>query len=115
MSNYEIIEKEPIAGIEVLNELTKRAKETELTYREEKTKDYLKKNTKLKISDFKKAKDELTALEIDRLEEEQIIKILEVLPKDGTGIRAIVSHSGTVLVDENVDKILKVLKSYSKK
>ena len=114
MSNYERVGKEPIANIEVLSELNKKSKEGELTYREEKTRDYLTKNTKLKISDFKKAKDELLTLEIARLEEEQIVKILEIVPKNGTELRAIVSHSGTVLVDENVDKILSVLKNYSK-
>lgn len=112
MANYEVLEINPISNIEVLNEINKKAKDLELTYREEKTQEYLKKNTKLKITDYKKAKDELTALEIARLEEEHIIKILEVMPKDGTQLRAVVSHSGTVIVDESVESILSILKKY---
>ena len=113
MSNYEIVSKEAIPQIEVLDQIKKKAKDTELTYREEKTMEYLKKFSKMKMTEYKKAKSELISLEIPRLEEEHIVKILEIMPKNGTELRAIVSHSGTVLVDENVTKILEVLKNYA--
>ncbi len=113
MSNYEILSKEPISNTQVKSIISKKAKETEeLTYREKKTKDYLKTYTKLKLSDFKKAREELLTLEIRRIEEKHIIKILDIMPKNGTELRAIVSHSGMVFVDESVEKILEVLKKY---
>ncbi len=112
MSNYEVISKEGISNSEVLDFVNKREKEKELTYREEKTKEYLKKTTKLKLSDFKKAKEELLALEIPRISQDHIIKILDIMPKSGTELRAIVSHSGTILVDEDSSKIIDVLKKY---
>lgn len=114
MSNYELKEMKPVSSAYAADIITKKEKSQQLTYREEKIKDYLKKFQKLKLSDYKKAKEELLDLKIPRLDEEHIIKILDIMPKDGTQLRAVVSHSGTVIVDENVTKILSVLKKYSK-
>ncbi len=112
MSNYELISTKPLSNAQAREIIEKKEKEQELTYREEKAKDYLKKFQKLEAADYKKANAELIALEIPRLDEAHIIKILDIMPKSGTELRAIVSHSGTVLVDENVDKILGLLKKY---
>jgi DNA-directed RNA polymerase subunit F len=114
MSNYEVISTEPVSNAFAGDIIKKKAKEQELTYREEKVKDYLKNFQKLSKTDFEKARKELEALEIPRLDEMHLVKILDIGPQDGTELRAIVSHSGTVLVDENVDKILGVLKNYQK-
>lgn len=112
MGNYEVVSKEPISAIEVQDIVKSKEKDRELTYREEKVKEYLKKTIKLKKKDFTSAKKEIEGLQIPRLEEEHIIKILEILPKNGTELRAIVSHSGTVLVDESVNSILDILNKY---
>ncbi len=101
-----------MSNSEVAEFIKKKEKDIELTYREDKIRTYMKTFNKLKISEFKKAKEELIALEIPRLEEEHIIKIIDLMPKNGTELRAIVSHSGTIIVDDNVDKILGVLKAY---
>ena len=114
MANYEVISKTNISTTEILDSIEKKSKDVELTYREEKILEFLKKTNKLNLKDFNKAKKELMELEIPRLEEEHMIKVLEIMPTDGTQLRAIVSHSGTILVDENMTKILDVLKKYSK-
>lgn len=113
MSNYEVIKAEPASESEVLDLISNKEKNVELTYREEKTLEFLKKFSRLDIKKFKEARDELLALEIPRLEEEHIIKIIDLAPKNGTELRTIVSHSGTVLVDESVTKILDVVKKYN--
>ena len=114
MSNYEVISQEAVSNSEALNLINKKAKDTELTYREEKTQETLKKMNKMTETNFKKAAAELKALEIPRLEDTHIIKILDTMPANGTVLRAIVSHSGTVLVDESVTSILDVVKKYAK-
>lgn len=122
MSNYEIISKEVVSNSLVADFIGKKEKElkklddeeAKLTYREEKTLDYLKKLETMKLKDFEVVRKELSALEIPRLENEHIVKIIDLAPKSGTELRAIVSNSGTVLVDENVTKILDVLKKYLK-
>ena len=112
MANYKIKDTVPISGGEVLDIVSNIEEERELTYRENRIKEYLNKTTKLSGADIKAAKEELENLEIPRLDESHIIKILEILPKNGTELRAIVSHSGTVLVDESVKKIMDVLAKY---
>lgn len=111
MSNYEIISKEPISNAEVFEAIDTRAQdeEIELTYREEKTLEYIKKFNPMSVEDFNSKVEAIVALEIPRLGSEQIIRIVELMPKTGTELRAIVSHSGVVLVDENVTKVLEVL------
>lgn len=86
--------------------------DTGLTYREEKVLEHLKKFNVLSTEDFEKAVSEVEALEIPRLEREKIVKIVELMPKSGTELRAIVSNAGVVLVDENVDRVLDVLKQF---
>lgn len=112
MADYKIISKQIISNSEVSNLLNEKSKETELTYREEKTKDYLKKFSKLDVAKFNKVKEEIIALDIPRLEVDYILKIVDILPKNGTELRSIVSNTGTILVDENIDKIINVLNKY---
>lgn len=112
MSNYEIISKEPISNAEVFEAVDKRAQneEVELTYREEKTHEYIKKFNPLSVEEFNSKVQAIQELDISRLEIENIIKIVELMPKNGTELRAITASSGVVLVDENVTKIIEALK-----
>ena len=112
MADYKILNNEPISIAEIAEIIEEKAKDNELTYREEKVKEYAKKILK---NDFKVSKQliqEIKKLEINRLEEKQIIKIIEIMPKNGTELRAIIGNSGIVLVDENVTKILDVLSKF---
>ena len=111
MVNYEIISEEACSNSEVLEIIGKKDAEN-LTYREEKILESIKNANPLKIADYKKAFKEISDLEIPRLESGHIIKLIDLKPNNGTELRAIVSNSGTVIVDENVTAILAVLKKY---
>lgn len=113
-TNYEIVSKKEISQSEVLDIINNKQDETELTYREEKVQDFLKKRTPLSMEEFSTLKKELESLDIPRLEDSHFIKIIDIMPKNGTQLRAITSHTGVILVDENVTKILDVLKAYQK-
>ncbi len=114
MSNYEILSTDVASNSQVREIIAQKAKKYELTYREDKTLEYLNKFAKLSIEDFNTALGELSELNIPRVDNIQLMKILDIMPEDGTQLRAIVSHSGTILVDDNVSKILDVLKRYRK-
>ena len=114
MSNYDLVSKEAVSHAEVLDVITNKEKDAELTYREDKVRNYLKDFAKLSMEDFKLAEEELLTLEVARLDKEHIVKILDIMPANGTELRSIVSHSGTVLVDESVTQILDVLNKYRK-
>lgn len=113
MSNYEIITKKPITESEILEHVENISKDRELTYREDKIREHIKKTNSIDAKKSKELVEELRALEIPRLEEEHIIKIADILPKNGTELRAIVSHSGTVLVDDSVSKIIETVSKYN--
>jgi DNA-directed RNA polymerase subunit F len=114
MSNYELVSMEGVSNTEAGEIINQKEKEEELTYREEKIKEYLKNFQKLDKKNFDAAKLEIEDSKIPRLDEEHIIKILDIMPQNGTELRAVVSHSGTVLVDESVSKILEILNKYRK-
>jgi DNA-directed RNA polymerase subunit F len=111
MSNYEIISKEPISNAEVYDAITLRAKdeEVELTYREEKTLEYIRKFDPMTVADFESKVKAVEDLEIPRLDRDNIIKIVELMPRTGTELRAIVSHGGIILVEENATRVLEAL------
>lgn len=113
MSNYEIISKEPVTEAQVFEHVDKAMKNRELTYREEKIREHILKLKKIDAKQANELKKELMELNIPRLEEEHIIKIIDIMPKNGTELRAIVSHSGTVLVDDSVTKIIGALSKYN--
>ncbi len=112
MANYEIISKELVHPSKVLNHIEQKVEEKELTYREEKILEYLKESNKLSLEEFNTAFEELKALEIPRLEDSHLIKILEILPRNGVELRSIVSHGGVVVVDDVVTQILDIVKKY---
>ena len=112
MANYEIVNKKPTHSSKIIENLNSKLEERELTYREEKVLEYLKKFNKLSSSNFEKALQELKDLNIARIEEAQLIKILEIMPKNGTELRSIISHGGVIVVDETVEQILSILKKY---
>ncbi len=112
MSDYKIISRETISNSEVLGLLKEKEKDSELTYREEKSLEYLKKVAKNSAEEVKKIKEDLLSLDIPRLEESHYIKIIEIMPRNGTELRAVLSNTGAILVDENVTRIIDVLKKY---
>jgi len=114
MSNYEIVSKVVVSNSEVLEEIQKKEADRELTYREDKVRVFLKDEVKLSLDEVKKAIEELLGLGIHLLDEVHAIKLIDLMPKTGTEIRVIVSHSGTVIVDEDVTRVLEVLNKYRK-
>lgn len=112
MANYEIISQQPVHPSKVLSHIEQKVEEKELTYREEKILEYLKDSNKLSLEEFNTAFEELKALGIPRLEDSHLIKILEILPRNGVELRSIVSHGGVVVVDDVVTQILDIVKKY---
>lgn len=112
-SNYEILEQTPVSQSEVKDLIEQRTQEVEeLSYREEKSLEYLKHLDVLSFEDYQKAFEEIKALNLARLEDLHIVKILDLMPENGTQLRLIVANSGTVLVDESVSSILDILAKY---
>ena len=75
----------------------------------EELKDYLKKFTKLKKDKAEKLFEEIKALNNPKIKEENIIKIVDFLPKDKEDLVVLVD---TGLSEEETNAILEIVKKY---
>ena len=78
--------------------------------KEEKIKSFVKHFVKMPAEKARKMKEELKSLDLIKLKEAHIVKIIDFMPEDGTDLMKIVS--GVSLDQEEVNKILEVVKKY---
>ncbi len=109
--NIEILNEQALSMSEMKEELKKiKSRDKELTFRANKVEEYL--NT-FDTVDFKKVeelKKKLEGLNVLRLKDRHIVKILDVMPEDLDSLRLIFSGENLTLKQEDLDKILKALK-----
>ncbi len=100
-----IIEMKPLSLAE-----TKEIVETLETEEEKEIKGFLKKFIKLDTEKAKQLRKELEGLEIMRMKDEHIVKIIDLLPEDVSDTNKIFTE---VSLEENeINKILEVVKKY---
>lgn len=75
---------------------------------------YAKRFSKLKIEKVKELKEELKKLDIMKLKERHIAKIIELLPEDTEDLRKIFIGEEVSLDQNEIEKILAVVKKHSK-
>lgn len=74
------------------------------------TADFLKKFIKITPAEAQKLKQALMALDIVKLKEEDIIKIIDFIPEDAEDLRKIFFGSDISLDQDEITKILETLK-----
>lgn len=99
-----------IEVVEKLKEIEKR--DGKLSFRTEKTKEYLNMLSKMHSKDTKKLYKALENLNIPRLRDKQISKIVEVLPKDMDSLKIVLSGEALNLKTEDLKKIIETTKEY---
>ncbi len=75
---------------------------------------YLKKFSKLSNEKSDKIKKELQSLDLMQLKEKHIIKIIDLLPADAEDLHKILVGEPVSLDKNEIDKILDIVKKYSK-
>ncbi len=111
MTNVDIINEVPLTMAELkekLEEIKKRDKE--LKPRALKTHEYLQKFVSIKGKDAIKIKEDLLKLQIPRLKERHIIKIIDITPKDVEALKLIFVGENITLKQDDLEKILNALK-----
>jgi len=111
MSNIEIINENPITMAELkerLDEIKKRDKE--LNERAVKTHEYLDKFVKIKGKEALKLREEINKLQIPRLREKHINKIIDIMPKDVESLKLIFVGDNLTLKQEDYEKIVNTIK-----
>lgn len=108
----QVIEEEPIKAKTAKEVLSKRDKE-EMTYEQRMALEASKKQDKSKeIDDEEALIEELEDLNIRRLKERTIYKLIEILPRTMTEIRTVTSD--TDLRDKELEEILEIIRDHIK-
>ena len=95
---------------EELGDIEKR--DTKLSARGEKTKEYLNYATQINAKKSKELKEKLSKLEISRLKERHFNKILDMMPKNEDMVKAIFVGENITIKPEDIVKILETVKDY---
>lgn len=116
MTNPQVVEEAPLNIVEV-KELLKKIKErdTELNFRAQKTAEYLDAINTIKPKSAKELKEKLTKLEIPRVRDVQIQKIVEIMPLTAEGVKTILTGFNISVTADNIKKIVSLVNEYSEK
>ena len=110
MPHVEILSEKPMSIPELkekLQEIKKRDKE--LTPRATKTLEYLTQFTKLKDNQIATLREKINSLNIPRLKERHICKIIDVYPQDADSLKALFTGENIQPKQEDLNRILTLL------
>lgn len=106
MAEFTIIEEKPLTMDEVAEKIKKVEKrDKELGFRANKTKEYLANFTEKnkKVNELRK---KLQGLDISRLKDRHIVKIIDIMPDDIDSLKVMLSGEAITLREEDLKKIL---------
>jgi DNA-directed RNA polymerase subunit F len=111
MSDMKIIVEEPISSVDLfeqLNELKKKNKE--LNQKAKRTLEYLSAIGIPKPKEANELKNKIIGLNIPRLKERHINKIIDIMPKDIDSLKVLFSGENITIKQEDLNKILSLIK-----
>ncbi len=109
MAEFAVLEEAPITLAHLKEKLEALEKEEKLSFRGEKTKAYLEGFITLSGKEAQKLHEEVAALNIPRLKERHIVKVLDIMPKDLDSMKVLFSGDNITISDEDLKKILNVI------
>lgn len=113
MSSTKLIQETPLSLAELKAKLTKIEKrEKELNFRGNKVKAYLNKLVKSDPKQVKELRTKILELDIPRIKDRQIAKIIDILPQDTEDVKAIFTGETTTITPENMEKLVAAVKPY---
>ena len=109
MAELEVIKESPITMVELKDKLTNIKKNHELSFRANKTLEYLNSFVKSKSKEAEELKKKLQSLDIIRLKETHIAKIIDLQPKDIESLKAIFASENITLRPEDLKRVLECM------
>ena len=107
MADIDILEQKPISMAELKEKLTViKTEKGELNFRADKVYAYLEDFAEPNALEVYK---KLVGLEISKLRDRHIVKIVDLMPKDADSLKAIFSGEVAVLKQDEIQKILEVV------
>lgn len=112
----QIVEEMPVNIVEV-KEMLKKIKERdqELNFRAQKTAEYLDAIATIKPKQAKELKEKLEALNIPRVKEPQIQKIIDIMPRTLEGVKTLFNGFNIAVTGDNVKKVADAVNEFSEK
>ncbi len=109
MAEIEVVKEAPITMVELKDKLTQVKKNHELSFRANKTWEYLNTFTKKKSKEVEEVRKKLQGLDILRLKETHIAKIIDLEPKDTESLKAIFASENVTLRTEDLKRVLECI------
>ncbi len=110
-----VTNKEPLSLVELKTSLEKvKKRDEELNFRSNKTYEFLKELNLLSKKDYKELYKKIEELEIPRLKDFHIKKIIDLMPVNAEDIKLVLSEYTLTVNNENIKKIDSVLDDYRK-
>jgi len=105
------LSEELVTNAEAKKILEDRSKNSELKYEQKNALSVLKKFVKMDLQKAKKMVEELKT--IGKLRDKSIMEIVNILPQDKDDLRTILQKEYTIFSQEEVEKILEIVKNNS--
>jgi DNA-directed RNA polymerase subunit F len=113
MGTQEILNKTPLSLAEVKGKLsTIKKRDEELNFRTNKVVEYISSYHIIAQKDAKELYEKLEALDVSRLRDVQIKKIVDILPESEDDLKTIMTGYSISLSSDNVKKVLDAVKPY---
>jgi DNA-directed RNA polymerase subunit F len=110
-SEYEVLKEEPVPLVkakELLKDVEEKTFEQKIAF------EHAKKFSKITLQKAGELQKELSTLEMRKLKDEQIIKIIDMMPADVDELRVILAHAQVPYRDEELQQISDIVKKYEK-
>jgi DNA-directed RNA polymerase subunit F len=115
MTKPTVVEEVPMSLIEVKEEIEKiKKRDKEINFRVTKTEDYLNSFVKNSYKEHKELFEKLNTLNIPRLKETQICKIIDLMPNTPELVKLLFQGSTITISEDNAKKIAKAVEEYKK-
>ena len=110
-----ILAEEPISIYDLKAELEKiKSRDKELGFRAAKVEEYLHNFAKADENKIHEIKKKIHDLAIPRLREEQVCKLIDIMPHDVEEVRLVLASYSITVTNENLAKIADVIKEHRK-
>lgn len=110
MSEISVVSENPLTMAELKDRLSELKKKQDLSFRGNKTLDYLNIFSKATNKAVDGMKEKMKALELVRLKERHIAKIIDIMPENAEGLKTLLANENITLKEEELNKILACLK-----
>jgi DNA-directed RNA polymerase subunit F len=113
MSTQEILNKEPLSLAEVKSQISSlKKRDTELNFRANKVNEYISSFSIVKQKDAKELFDKISALDVSRLKDIHVKKIIDIMPETEDDVKALLSGYHISLGSDSAKQIADIVKEY---